>query len=117
MMITEVLETCRDLEYTYTEKEMYVKLAIYKNYTEVDGQQNIKFYFYTADSDIFYTADSDIFSQHTGIGCSVPITMVTRRHQKCFALRTFPFFFCLDFGDAIRQKALAIEALGSRVLA
>jgi len=36
-MSTWVLETCRDLEQTY-----HVKLVIYKNYTEIHGQQNIK---------------------------------------------------------------------------
>jgi len=39
-----VLETCRDFEYIYTKKELYVKLFIYKNYTEMHGQQNINFH-------------------------------------------------------------------------
>jgi hypothetical protein len=44
MMSTRVLETCRDLEQTYNEKELCVKLVIYNNYTEMlYGQQNIKF--------------------------------------------------------------------------
>ena len=43
MMRTWVLETCRYLEKTYTKKELCVKLDIYKNYTEMHGQQNIKY--------------------------------------------------------------------------
>jgi len=38
-----VLEKCRDLESICKEKELCIKLVIYKNYTEMHGQQNIKF--------------------------------------------------------------------------
>jgi len=34
--------TYRELEYIYTKKELCVKLVIYKNRTEMHGQQNIK---------------------------------------------------------------------------
>jgi len=44
MMSTWVLETCRELEWTYTKKELCVKLVICKNYTEKHDQQNIKFF-------------------------------------------------------------------------
>ena len=40
-----MLETGRDLEQTYTKKELCFKLVIYKNYAEMlHGQQNIKNY-------------------------------------------------------------------------
>jgi hypothetical protein len=43
MMGTGVLETCREIEWIYTKKEMCVKLVIYKNWTEMDRQRNMKF--------------------------------------------------------------------------
>ena len=46
MMSTWVLETCRDLEQTYKKKELCVGLVMYKNYTEMLGQQNVKFHVY-----------------------------------------------------------------------
>ena len=42
MISTGLVETCRELKYTYRKKELSVKLVIYKNYTEMHGQQNIK---------------------------------------------------------------------------
>jgi len=39
-----MLETCKELEYIFTtKKKMCVKLVIYKNWTKMHGQQNIKF--------------------------------------------------------------------------
>jgi hypothetical protein len=41
-MGTWLPETCRDLEINIHDKELCVKLVIYKVYTEMHGQQNIK---------------------------------------------------------------------------
>jgi hypothetical protein len=43
---TRLLETCRELKQTYTKKELCVKLIIYQNYTELHGQQNVKYFVY-----------------------------------------------------------------------
>ena len=43
MMSTWLTETCRKLKWTNKVQEFCVKLVIYRDYTEMYGQQNIKF--------------------------------------------------------------------------
>jgi hypothetical protein len=42
MMGTWLPETCREQKQTYMKKELCVKLVMYKDYTEMHGQRNIK---------------------------------------------------------------------------